>query len=316
MNCSNCGNQLVPGVKFCSKCGAPVITPPSAYMPPSVSAPPPQMQASWNPSQQAAGAQPPRKSRLGKVLLILFAVFVLGLAGVGVAGYYGFRYVESNLKSSEAYRMAVAELTSKAAADALGEIKSTGFPIGSFKEEGDGSGGAAFTMSVEGTKASGQYFVVMQREQGAWRIERAVVKLEDGNVVNLVEEQSGAHTSPFGNGNLPPGFPQVNLPPPPPVPPGSDRSAISGGMLNGKAISKPAPAYPPLAKAAHASGTVIVAVTVDESGSVVEAHATSGHPLLQAAAVAAAREAQFTPTMLKGKPVKVGGILTYEFKLE
>src|SRR3712207_8126518 len=60
--------------------------------------------------------------------------------------------------------------------------------------------------------------------------------------------------------------------------------------LNGKAISKPQPAYPPIAKAARASGTVTVQILVDESGRVVSASAVSGHPLLQQAAVSADRK--------------------------
>ncbi|HEX8098176.1 MAG TPA: energy transducer TonB, partial [Pyrinomonadaceae bacterium] len=93
-------------------------------------------------------------------------------------------------------------------------------------------------------------------------------------------------------------------------------SVMTGGVLNGKAISKPVPAYPPIARAANASGTVMVQVLVDESGNVISASAVSGHPLLQAAAVAAAREAKFSQTLLSGQPVKVRGLLTYEFKLE
>jgi|SRR5919205_2039655 TonB family protein len=92
--------------------------------------------------------------------------------------------------------------------------------------------------------------------------------------------------------------------------------AISGGVLNGKAISKPRPAYPAAAKAAGAHGTVTVQVLVDEGGSVVAASAVSGHPLLQAAAVEAARQAKFSPTLLSGTPVKVSGVLTYNFVLE
>jgi protein TonB len=95
-----------------------------------------------------------------------------------------------------------------------------------------------------------------------------------------------------------------------PTPP---RAPISGGVLNGKAISLPKPAYPPIAKAAHASGTVTVQVTIDENGNVISAHAVSGHPLLQAVAVAAARGARFSPTKLSGQPVKVTGVITYNF---
>src|SRR3712207_8880983 len=39
----------------------------------------------------------------------------------------------------------------------LGEVKETGFPLGNVKESTGGTGSAAFTMSVEGSKASGQY---------------------------------------------------------------------------------------------------------------------------------------------------------------
>lgn len=88
---------------------------------------------------------------------------------------------------------------------------------------------------------------------------------------------------------------------------------ISGGILNGKALALPIPAYPPIARAAHASGTVMVQVLIDEEGNVIAAKAISGHPLLQAACVAAAREAKFSPTRLEGNPVKVTGIIQYNF---
>ncbi|HLR06773.1 MAG TPA: TonB family protein, partial [Pyrinomonadaceae bacterium] len=94
---------------------------------------------------------------------------------------------------------------------------------------------------------------------------------------------------------------------------GETRRAINGGVLNGKATDMPIPEYPAIARAAHASGAVTVEITIDESGAVVAAHAVSGHPLLQAAAVNAARQATFTPTRLSGEPVKVTGVLVYNF---
>jgi protein TonB len=102
-------------------------------------------------------------------------------------------------------------------------------------------------------------------------------------------------------------------PPPPEVKPTPPRAPISGGVLNGKAISLPKPAYPPIARAAHAAGTVVVQVLIDENGNVVSAHAVSGHPLLQAAAVGAAKSARFSPTKLSGQPVKVTGVIQYNF---
>jgi protein TonB len=100
---------------------------------------------------------------------------------------------------------------------------------------------------------------------------------------------------------------------PPPPPKKAPPKTISGGVLNGKAVSLPRPAYPPAARAVRASGAVTVQVLIDEEGRVVSASATGGHPLLQAAAVSAARQARFSPTLLSGQPVKVSGIITYNF---
>jgi protein TonB len=108
-------------------------------------------------------------------------------------------------------------------------------------------------------------------------------------------------------------------PPPRPTPkpsPTPPKGPISGGVLNGKAISKPQPVYPAIAKAARQQGTVVVQILVDESGKVVSAHAVSGPPLLQQAAVQAAYQARFSPTLLSGQPVKVSGTITYNFVLQ
>jgi len=88
---------------------------------------------------------------------------------------------------------------------------------------------------------------------------------------------------------------------------------ISGGFINGKAADLPKPIYPAAARAVKASGAVNVQVLVDEKGNVVSANAVSGHPLLHQSAVAAARQAKFKPTLLSGKPVKVKGVIVYNF---
>jgi protein TonB len=115
------------------------------------------------------------------------------------------------------------------------------------------------------------------------------------------------------------GGPVVNVdepPPPPPTPKPVPKAPVSGGVLNGKALSLPKPAYPAIAKTARASGTVVVQVLIDENGNVVSASAVSGPPLLRAAAVAAARGARFSPTKLSGQPVKVSGVINYNFGLQ
>jgi TonB family protein len=88
---------------------------------------------------------------------------------------------------------------------------------------------------------------------------------------------------------------------------------INSGVLNGKAVSFPAPKYPVEARAAKASGTVVVHVVVDEEGKVTEAKAISGHPLLRDAAIEAAKKARFSKTIISGQPMKISGTLNYNF---
>jgi protein TonB len=93
----------------------------------------------------------------------------------------------------------------------------------------------------------------------------------------------------------------------------TENTKTVGGVLNGKALALPQPTYPIIARAAHVSGTVTVQVLIDEQGNVSDAHAVDGNPLLQSVAVAAARQAKFSPTLLEGEPVKVTGVIQYNF---
>jgi TonB family protein len=88
---------------------------------------------------------------------------------------------------------------------------------------------------------------------------------------------------------------------------------LHAGVLNGMAINLPKPPYPAVARSAHVSGSVRVSVLIDENGNVISATAVSGHPFLRAASVEAARGARFGPTLHGGKPVKVSGVLVYNF---
>jgi TonB family protein len=71
--------------------------------------------------------------------------------------------------------------------------------------------------------------------------------------------------------------------------------------------------YHPAARAVRASGVVAILIIVDELGDVTSARAISGHPLLQMGAVEAAKKTKFAPTMAKGKPAKIEGVLVYKF---
>ncbi len=84
-------------------------------------------------------------------------------------------------------------------------------------------------------------------------------------------------------------------------------------MLNGRAVSMPAPDYPEVARRMRASGLVTVEVIVDVTGRVISAKATGGHATLRQAAEQAALRARFSPTLLSGQPVKVSGLINYNF---
>lgn len=95
---------------------------------------------------------------------------------------------------------------------------------------------------------------------------------------------------------------------------GTRSDVFAGAVLNGRAISLPKPSYPEAARRARAQGTVIIKVTIDGEGDVIAASdMCGGNPLLVKSSLQAARAARFTPTMLSGQPVKVTGVITYNF---
>lgn len=91
------------------------------------------------------------------------------------------------------------------------------------------------------------------------------------------------------------------------------QETVSEGILNGRALALPRPIYPDQARMARASGTVVVEVKIDECGKVVEANVRSGRPELRFVSVTAGMNARFSPTLVKGIPVGVNGIIHHNF---
>jgi TonB family protein len=125
-----------------------------------------------------------------------------------------------------------------------------------------------------------------------------------------------------GNGSGPPNgtggsqaVPDLGTPPPLPTPTPKRILNIST-ILNGRAIYLPKPIYSQMARQVRASGTVVVQILIDETGKVISAHAVSGHPVLLPEAVKAAYQARFSPTILGEQPVKVSGVINYNFVLQ
>ena len=120
-----------------------------------------------------------------------------------------------------------------------------------------------------------------------------------------------------GTGNTP----MVNMPDTPPAPepkpsPVVPKTIRLSKVLNSQAIFLPKPAYPSMAKQIRVQGTVSVQVLINEEGTVVSAKAVSGHPLLVPEAQKAAMMARFSPTVISDQPVKVSGVITYNFLMQ
>ena len=144
------------------------------------------------------------------------------------------------------------------------------------------------------------------------------------NVPGGTSEGGDSRGVPSGlPGGVPLGDPGALPSPPPPIKieepkkfePKPTILRRSGGVLQGAAVKRVHPAYPPLAKTARISGSVTVEVTIDEEGNVISAHAISGHALLKKACEDSALKWKFNPTKLSGEPVKVIGTITFNFTL-
>ena len=107
---------------------------------------------------------------------------------------------------------------------------------------------------------------------------------------------------------------EIETAPLPPKPPTLLR--VSTGVILAKVVDLPKPAYPILAKQNRIQGPVNVQVLIDETGKVVSAQAVKGSAMLTQAAVNAALRARFTPTKLGDQPVKVQGVIIYNFVLQ
>jgi periplasmic protein TonB len=104
--------------------------------------------------------------------------------------------------------------------------------------------------------------------------------------------------------------------PPAPEPPKPTTKRVTSEVLSSKLITAPQPIYPAIAKQARVQGAVNIQILVDEQGKVISAQVTSGSPMLSSAAREAAMRARFTPTTLNGVPVKIQGVITYNFRLQ
>jgi protein TonB len=109
----------------------------------------------------------------------------------------------------------------------------------------------------------------------------------------------------------------TSAPTPPPAPSPVQKKVVRVGsyLKAPRQTYSVNPAYPPLARAAHIWGTVVVEAVIDEHGNVVQARTVSGHPLLIDAALKAVLQWKYEPTTLNGQLVSVELQLQVHFNL-
>lgn len=98
--------------------------------------------------------------------------------------------------------------------------------------------------------------------------------------------------------------------------PDSEAVNLATHILQGAAILKVQPGYPNAAKQARVQGSVLVQVVIDEAGIVTKATAIKGPSELIPACEAAAKQWRFKPTIVNGRPIRVQGVLTFNFALQ
>ena len=94
------------------------------------------------------------------------------------------------------------------------------------------------------------------------------------------------------------------------------RINVSGEVIAGNVLSKTAPVYPAVAKAARVQGIVVLQATISKAGLIEGLQVLSGPPLLQQAALDAVKTWQYKPYLLNGEPVEVGTTINVVFSLQ
>jgi periplasmic protein TonB len=104
-------------------------------------------------------------------------------------------------------------------------------------------------------------------------------------------------------------------PPPPPKPVITGPVRVGGNVMAAKAINRPSPEYPAIAKAAHVQGTIVLHAIISKDGTVQDLQYVSGPPLLMKAAMDAVKQWRYQPTELNGEPVEVDTTIQVIFTL-
>jgi TonB family protein len=90
---------------------------------------------------------------------------------------------------------------------------------------------------------------------------------------------------------------------------------ISASMASDMLIQKTTPVYPPIAKAARVSGTVVIQASISKEGTIENLHVLSGPAMLQQSAMDAVKTWRYRPYLLNNEPVEVETTINVIFTL-
>jgi TonB family protein len=93
------------------------------------------------------------------------------------------------------------------------------------------------------------------------------------------------------------------------------RIRVSADVTSGLLIRRVDPNYPPLARQARISGTVVLKAVISKDGSIEELSLVSGHPMLAPAAIDAVKQWRYKPYYQDGRPVEVDTQVLVTFTL-
>jgi protein TonB len=93
------------------------------------------------------------------------------------------------------------------------------------------------------------------------------------------------------------------------------RVRVSQGVSAGLKVRDVKPNYPPLARQARISGTVVLHALISKDGSIENLTLISGHPMLAPAAIDAVKQWKYRPYLLNGEPVEVETEVQVNFTL-
>jgi len=88
---------------------------------------------------------------------------------------------------------------------------------------------------------------------------------------------------------------------------------VGAGVIAGLMDHAVAPVYPPIAKAAHVQGVVVLHAIISKEGDIEDLHVISGPPMLVPAAMDAVKQWKYKPYLLKGEPVAVETTINVNF---